>query len=252
MSQDQEDNKEIETNKDVLKHFRNAINNSRSVLTVDESREVMELSGIPINKSELAKSEDEAVEFAEQIGYPIVMKIVSPQVIHKTEVGGVIVNINSEQEVRDTYQELIRRTKEKKPEAEITGILLEEMINGTELIIGTTEDPQFGPMIMFGVGGIFVEVYKDVSFRLIPISTGDAKDMLGEIKGKALLQGVRGLPEADMEQLVKILMKVSNLIKTYPQIKEMDINPLIITKTGAIAADARIVLNGENEGEDKE
>jgi acyl-CoA synthetase (NDP forming) len=171
------------------------------------------------------------------------MKIVSPQVIHKTEVGGVRININSEDEVKKVYSELISGTKEKIPEAEITGVLLEEMISGTELIIGTTQDPQFGPMIMFGVGGIFVEVYKDVSFRLIPITNGDAKDMLKEIKGKALLSGVRGLPEADKEQLENILMKVSNLMSNFPEIKEMDINPLIITKKGAVAADARILLN---------
>ena len=129
------------------------------------------------------------------------------------------------------------------PEAEILGVSLEEMLRGTELIIGTTEDPQFGPMIMFGVGGIFVEVYKDVSFRLVPITPGDANDMLNEIKGKALLHGVRGLPEADIEQLSKILLSVSDLIESHPQIKEMDINPLIITNSGAMAADARILLN---------
>jgi acyl-CoA synthetase (NDP forming) len=232
-------------NDEVLRHFSSAIKNSHLVLTVDESRRVMELSGIPINKSGLAKTEDEAVNLASRIGYPLVMKMVSPQVIHKTEVGGVEVNINGEDEVRMIYNELIKRTKNKIPDAEITGILLEEMIHGTELIIGTTEDPQFGPMIMFGVGGIFVEVYKDVSFRLIPISKGDAQAMLNEIKGKALLTGVRGLPVADTDQLVNILIKVSDMVSTYPEIKEMDINPLIITKNGAIAADARIVLNDE-------
>ncbi len=226
----------------ISNYFSTAIENSKTILTVDEARKIIELSGIPINKSKLATSEDEAVRMASEIGFPVVMKIVSPQVIHKTEVGGVEVNINTETEVRKFYNELIARTKKKIPNAEITGILIEEMIQGTELIIGTTQDPQFGPMIMFGVGGIFVEVYKDVSFRLVPITTGDAQEMLNEIKGKALLTGVRGLPEADTEQLVNILMKVSDLIETYPVIKEMDINPLIITKSGAVAADARIIL----------
>lgn len=231
-----------ETNSKISKHFSSALQGSRSVLNLEESRKVMELSGIPLNKSKLAKSEDEAVNFANEIGYPLVMKIVSPQIIHKTEVGGVKVNITSEAEVRAVYNELISRTKEKVPEAEITGILLEEMVHGTEFIVGTTEDPQFGQMIMFGVGGIFVEVYKDVSFRLIPITRGDAMDMLKEIKGKALLQGVRGLPEADTEQLADILMNVSNLVTENPEIKEMDINPLMITNSGAKATDARILL----------
>jgi acyl-CoA synthetase (NDP forming) len=228
--------------KELTEQFTKAIEDSRLVLTLDESRRIMELSGIPTNKFGLAKSEGEAVKIASQIGYPVVLKIVSPQILHKTEVGGVEVNINSESELRTTYNNLLRRVTEKMPEAEITGVLVEEMVQGTEFIVGTTHDPQFGPMIMFGVGGIFVEVYKDVSFRLIPITDGDAEDMLKEIKGKALLQGVRGLPEADSEQIKKILVKISELIDKHPQIMEMDINPLMITQSGAIAADARIIL----------
>ena len=231
----------------IAEYFSGALSESKSVLTLEESRQVMEWSGIPVAKSALATTEDEAVKLAHDIGFPVVMKIVSPQVIHKTEVNGVRVNINSEDEVRQTYSNLISGTKEKVPEAKIDGVSVEEMVRGTELIIGTTEDPQFGHMIMFGVGGIFVEVYKDVSFRLIPITDGDAYDMLAEIKGKALLTGVRGLPKADTEQLANILMKVSNLIESHPEIKEMDINPLIITKSGAVAADARILLNPEDD-----
>jgi acetyl-CoA synthetase (ADP-forming) len=227
--------------------FAKAIEDSRTALTLDESRRVMENSGIPINKSGLATSEEDAVMIANEIGFPVVMKIVSPQVIHKTEVGGVRVNISSPEEVRKVYHEIIGGTKVKVPEAKIEGILIEEMVKGTEFIIGTTEDPQFGQMIMFGVGGIFVEVYKDVSFRLIPITNGDAFDMLNEIKGKALLNGVRGLPEADSKELVNILMKVSDLIDKNPEISEMDINPLIVTNTGAIAADARIILRNKKE-----
>ena len=118
------------------------------------------------------------------------------------------------------------------------------MANGTELIIGTTTDPQFGPMIMFGIGGIFVEVYKDVSFRLIPITPNDAKEMMGEIKGKALLEGIRGLPRADPDEVVDILLAVSKLIEENPDIDEMDINPLLLTERGIIAVDARIILRG--------
>jgi acetyl-CoA synthetase (ADP-forming) len=232
---------------EISNYLTEVMKDQRNVLTLEESRKVFEHWGIPVNKSSLATTVEEAVKQAGEIGFPVVMKIVSPQVIHKTEVGGVRVNVNSEDEVRKIYSELIDGTKQKMPEAEITGVLIEEMVKGTEFIIGTTEDPQFGQMIMFGVGGIFVEVYKDVSFRLIPITTGDAYDMLEEIKGKALLTGVRGLPEADSKQLVNILMKVSELVKNNPEIKEMDINPLMITNTGAVAADARILLNKKKE-----
>lgn len=224
-----------------------AIKGGKSILTVDESRKILALSGIPLNRSGLATSGIEAVKLANEIGYPIAMKIVSPQIIHKTEVGGVKINITSEDEIIRSYDEIITRAKEKIPDAEIKGILLEEMVHGPEFIIGTAVDPQFGHMIMFGIGGIFVEIYKDISFRLVPITPGDAKDMLNEIEGKPLLEGVRGLPKADSEQLVNILMKVSDLVSTYPVIQEMDINPLIATERGAIAVDVKIVLSQAQE-----
>jgi acyl-CoA synthetase (NDP forming) len=226
----------------ISKYIDTAVKRGKSVLTLEESRAVMELSGIPFNKSGLAKSEKEAVKQAVKIGFPLVMKIVSRQVIHKTEAGGVKVGISSVNEVQKGWKEIIKSVKKKVPDAEIDGILLEEMVNGTELIVGTTTDPQFGPMIMFGIGGIFVEVYKDVSFRLIPITSGDAKDMLNEIKGKPILEGIRGLPVADPEKLVNVLMSASELVHKYPMIAEMDINPLIITERGPVAVDARIVL----------
>ena len=219
-----------------------ALNSGKKVFNLEESREIMELAGIPFNKCGMATNADEAVKLANNIGYPMVMKIVSPQVIHKTEVGGVRVNIASENEVRDTFEDIVKGVMEKVPEAEINGILMEEMASGTELIVGTTTDTQFGPMIMFGIGGIFVEVYKDVSFRLIPINPGDALEMMGEIKGKALLTGIRGLPGAKPEELVDILVKVSKLIEDNPEIDEMDINPLLITPKGVMAVDARVLL----------
>jgi acyl-CoA synthetase (NDP forming) len=166
-------------------------------------------------------------------------------------VGGVKVNIGSDDELKKAFDDIINGTKAKIPDAEIEGILLEEMVKGPELIIGTTIDPQFGPMIMFGIGGIFVEVYKDVSFRLVPITPGDAKDMLEEIKGKALLTGVRGLPAADTDQLVDILIKISEFISSYPEVAEMDLNPLIVSEKGIKAVDARIILKKEDEIRDK-
>jgi acyl-CoA synthetase (NDP forming) len=232
----------LENQEIIAGEIADAITGGKDVLNLKECRKMMELDGIPFNKSGLATSVDEALTMVKDIPYPVVMKIVSPQVIHKTEVGGVKVNINTDEELRKAYDDIISGTKEKVPDAEIKGILIEEMVKGPELIIGTTEDPQFGPMIMFGIGGIFVEVYKDVSFRLIPISPGDARDMLSEIRGKALLEGVRGLPGADTEELVNILLTISEFVDKNPQVKEMDLNPLIATERGVLAVDARIIL----------
>jgi acyl-CoA synthetase (NDP forming) len=203
----------------------------------------MEMSGIPFNKSGFATTEDEAVKVAEDIGYPVVLKIVSPQVVHKTESGGVKIGIEDEKDLRKAYNDIMTSVKEKVPDADIKGISIDEMVKGTELIIGTTMDPQFGHMIMFGIGGIFVEIYEDVSFRLVPITAGDAMDMLDEIKGRPLLEGARGLPKADDKQLVDILLKVSELVEKHPDIQEMDLNPLMITERGVLAVDARVILN---------
>ncbi len=211
-------------------------------LDLEESREIMELAGIPFNKAGLAATEEDAVKLAGEIGYPLVMKIVSPQVIHKTDVGGVKVGMSSEQEVVKAFSEILESVKSHKPDAEIVGIMMEEMVKGSEFIIGTTNDSQFGPMIMFGVGGVYVEVYKDVSFRLIPITKPDALEMLTELKGRSILEGVRGMPKADPDQLAEILMNVSKLVAENELIAEMDINPLMVTKRGAIAVDARIIL----------
>ncbi len=232
-----------DTNDDISEHISTAIESGKSVLTLEESRKIMELSGIPFNRSGLATSEEEAVKLANEIGYPVVLKVVSPQVIHKTEAGGVKMGIDSDEEIRKAYNDIISSIKEKVPDAEIDGISVDEMVCGTELIIGTSVDPQFGHMIMFGIGGIFVEIYKDVSFRLVPITPGDARDMLKEIKGKPLLEGARGRPKVDEKQLVDVLVKVSDLVSTFPKIREMDINPLIITEDGLVAVDARIVLD---------
>lgn len=228
-----------------------ALESGKTVLNLEESRDMMARAGIPFNKSGLADSVDKALELAKTIEYPLVMKIVSPQIIHKTEVGGVRVGIENDEQLKKAYDEIIASAKKHVPDAEIKGILLEEMVKGTELIIGTTTDPQFGPMIMFGIGGIFVEVYKDVSFRLIPITPGDARDMLEEIRGKALFRGVRGLPAADTNQLVEILTSISNFVNSHPEIKEMDLNPLLVTEKGIVAVDARIILKEKDDIRDK-
>jgi acyl-CoA synthetase (NDP forming) len=235
----------------ISEHISSAIKNGKSILNPEESRNLMELVGIPFNKSELATSEEEAVELANQIGYPVVMKIVSPQIVHKTEVGGVKLDLENPDEVKKAYNDIYINILEKVPNADIKGISVDKMLKGTELIIGTTIDPQFGQMIMFGIGGIYVEIYQDVSFRLVPINSGDAKDMLMEIKGRPLLEGARGRPKADEKQLVDILIKVSDFVNSNPDIQEMDLNPLLITNDGIIAVDARVILKKPGEPANK-
>jgi acetyltransferase len=232
-------------NEKISNYISSAIKEGKSILTLEEARWIMELSGIPFNKSGFAESEDEAVALANEMGYPIAMKIVSQQIVHKTESGGVKLGIDSEEELRKAYKDIMKSVKENEPDAEIEGMSVDEMVIGTELIIGTTVDPQFGHMIMFGIGGIFVEIYEDVSFRLIPISRGDAKEMLHEIKGKPLLDGARGRPKVDEKQMIDILMTISELVSAYPDIQEMDLNPLMATEKGVVAVDARLILKGK-------
>ena len=235
----------------ISQYISAAIKDGKSILTLEEAREIMELSGIPFNKSGFAESEDEAVALANEMGYPVAIKIVSPQIVHKTESGGVKLGIDSEEDLRKAYKDIMKSVKEKEPNAEIQGMSVDEMVKGTELIIGTTVDSQFGHMIMFGIGGIFVEIYEDVSFRLIPITPGDAKEMLHEIKGKPLLDGARGRPKVSEKQMIDILMTVSELVNSHPAIQEMDLNPLMATEKGVVAVDARLILKGKEKPENQ-
>jgi acyl-CoA synthetase (NDP forming) len=216
---------------------------SRNFLFEHEAKMLCSLYGIPITKIEVAKTEDAAVAAAKQIGYPIVLKIVSPQVLHKSDAGGVIVGVNDEKGIREGYQKIVSNIKKNVPAAVIEGILVQEMApKGTEIIIGSTVDPTFGPTIMFGLGGIFVEILKDVSFRLAPITKEDAWDMLEEIKAKKILDGARGMPKADKETIVNTLLAVSKMLTECPEIKELDMNPILVYEKGARAVDARVIL----------
>jgi acetyl-CoA synthetase (ADP-forming) len=223
--------------------FQAAKAENRNFLFEHEAKMLCSLYGVPITKIEVAKTEDAAVEAAKKIGFPIVIKIVSPQVLHKSDAGGVIVGINDEKGIREGYQKIIANIKKNVPSAVIEGILVQEMApKGTEIIIGSTVDPTFGPTIMFGLGGIFVEILKDVSFRLAPITKDDAWEMLDEIKAKKILDGARGMPKADKETIVSTLLAVSKMLTECPEIKELDMNPIIVYEKGARAVDARIIL----------
>lgn len=212
-----------------------------------EARDIMLAYGLKIPRSEIAKTPDEAVTLASGFGYPVVLKIASPDILHKTDVGGVKVGLDSASEVRDAFELMVYRAQRYVPEARIWGCLVQEMAppGGLEVLVGMNRDPQFGPLVTFGLGGIYVETLKDVTFRLAPFSIQDAENMLGEIRAHALLDGVRGLPPADKAAIVDCLLRIGQLVQDFPEIAELDINPLMVYSTGqgALAIDMRLVLN---------
>ena len=218
----------------------------RLTLGDTEARAVAEAYGLRVPKSRLATHADEAVRFAEEIGYPVVMKIASPDILHKSDIGGIRVGVSGAADVRDAFDLLVYRATRYMPDAQIWGVQVQEMISGArEIIIGVSRDPQFGPMIMFGLGGIYVEVLKDVTFRIAPLSPLEAREMVGEIRSYHLLQGVRGERPADIDAIVDSILRVSQLVSDFPEIVELDVNPLLVREAGAGAAavDMRLVLS---------
>ena len=208
-----------------------------------EAKELLREYKIPVPDFKLIKNEEEISKIREAIGYPIVMKIVSPDIIHKSDAGGVKVGIKNEEEANIAYQDIIYSVKKYKREAKITGVITYKIIpQATEIIIGMMKDPHFGPVAMFGLGGIFVEVLKDVSFRIIPLEERDAQEMIAEIKGYKILKGVRGEAPKDIEAIKNLLMKVSQLTMENPEIKEIDLNPVFVFEKGLQVVDARMIL----------
>jgi acyl-CoA synthetase (NDP forming) len=215
----------------------------RSILTEFESKRILKQAGIPIVETKLAKTQKEAVSSSQKMGFPVALKIISPDVIHKSDSGGVKLSLNNVTEVKKAYDEILKKVKKQSPNAIIHGVSVQKMVRpGTEVIIGTSKDPQFGPVIMFGLGGVFVELLKDVSFRVIPVERRDAQEMIEEIKGYPLLQGYRGKEPASISALVEIILKISKLIEETPEIKELELNPLFAYRNKAVAVDARIIL----------
>jgi len=211
-----------------------------------EARAILEAYGIPVPRSQLAQTPEEAAEIARQIGYPVAMKIASPDILHKTDIGGVRLNIQNDEEVRNYFDLLIYRTMRYMAEAEIWGCLVQDMVSGgREVILGMNRDPQFGPLLMFGLGGIYVEVLRDVTFRLAPLSREDAEEMVAEIRGYPLLRGVRGQRAADIEGIIDTLLRISQLVTDFPEVVELDINPLLVRDEGqgVVGIDMRLVLS---------
>jgi acetyltransferase len=220
----------------------------RKFLPEPEAHAVLEAYGFPILRSKMVRDAAEAVAAACEIGFPVVLKIVSPDIVHKVDVGGVRLNLESETEVRDAYAELLQQVTSAKNDVEIWGVLVQEMVRGgKETILGMKRDPHFGALLMFGLGGIYVEVLKDVTFRIAPIRELGAKNMIENIKGIKLLMGYRGEPASDLDAIAESLLRLSQLVTDFPEIEEMDINPLIVLPagSGARVVDARILIADE-------
>ena len=227
----------------IMDVFKSSKKKNQEFLGYEESRKVLADIGIPFNKTMLVTSINELEQACKEIGFPVVLKIVSPDISHKTEIGGVKIGIQTLKEAKAAYNGMIQAAKKHFPDAKIDGVMVEEQISGSELFVGVTKDPQFGHLIAFGMGGIFVEVYKDVSFRLIPIEVSDAKQMIHEIRGRKIFEGYRGRPKVDETELIDVLLKVSKFITEYPMVREMDINPLMVTHSGIKAIDARVIVD---------
>lgn len=232
--------------KDVLERAKK---DGRYAIGDSEAWEILKAYGLSIPKSVLAKTPQEAIEIAAEIGYPVVLKIASPDILHKTDVGGVKVGLETPDQLLDAFDLMIYRTERFLPEAQIWGCQVQEMAppGGLEVLIGMNRDPQFGPLVTFGLGGIYVEALKDVTFRVAPFTRLEAEAMLDEIRSKALLEGVRGKPPVDKEAIVDTLLRMGQLVQEFPEIAEFDINPLIVypKDQGAIAIDMRLVLSSE-------
>jgi acetyltransferase len=225
--------------------LRNAAFEDREVLTEDEAKRVLKYYNFPVVKTQVANNVDEAVAYSQQMGYPVVMKILSPQIIHKSDVGGVILNIRDAAEVREAFDKLIQRATAHNPNAQIIGATVQPMVQkrGYEVIIGGKTDPIFGPVVLFGMGGVGVELFKDYAMGLPPLNTTLIRRMMEETKIYKLLKGYRGAPPANIHKLEQTLLLFSQLLVDFPQIKEIDINPLLINEKEACVLDARIVID---------
>ena len=227
--------------------MRKAARENHEILTEVEAKQLLEYYDVPIVKTLVARTVDEAAASASQIGYPVVLKILSPQVVHKTDAGGVALDINSEAELREAFDNVVNCTKEYNPEAEIRGVTVQPMVKkgGYEIILGAKTDPLFGPIILFGMGGVGVELFKDVAIGLPPLNQTLARRIMEETKVYQLLKGYRNVPPANLKLLEEIMVRFSQMLVDFPQLKEVDINPLFVNEREALTLDARVVIDKE-------
>ena len=229
----------MDTNEIVLK----ARGQGRTTLTEIESKELISGVGITTVETRLTRSQKSAIAISKEMGFPVVLKLVSPDITHKSDVGGVRVGLTNGSQVGRAYREIMAAAKQSNPRAQVEGVAVQSMIAaGVEVIIGMSKDSQFGPVMMFGLGGILVELLKDVSFRVVPLNRRDASEMIREVKGYPLLDGFRGQEPVNIALLEEMILKVSDFAERNPEIKELDLNPVIVSKDSAVAVDARIVL----------
>jgi acyl-CoA synthetase (NDP forming) len=216
---------------------------SRTLLTEIESKDLLREAGIPTIETALASSGEEAISHSKKLGFPVVLKIVAPEISHKSDIGGVKLGLKTTKQVERAYDEILSTVRQRHPKAIIEGVSLQRMARpGLEVIIGMTKDAQFGPVLMFGLGGVLVEVLKDVSFRIVPLEKRDAREMIQEIKGYPLLTGYRGGEPVSISNLEDLLLKVSGFVERHPEVKEIDLNPIFAYADGAVAVDARVLL----------
>ncbi len=238
--------KQFDVKKEKVKNIIDeALNSDKIHLSPDEVRTILEVYGFKFPASELAKDENEAANMAIQIGFPVALKIASPDIIHKSDAGGVVLGLENEDEVKDGYNKIISEVSRRVPEAKIDGITVQAMVEGgRETILGMSLDPNFGPLIMFGLGGIYVEVLKDVTFRIAPITDLDASEMVKSIKSYPLLLGIRGEEPVDIESIEEYIQRLSRLVEDFPEIEELDVNPLVVFEKGKCCnvVDARMKI----------
>jgi acyl-CoA synthetase (NDP forming) len=215
----------------------------RTLLTEIESKELLKNAGLHVVDTRLATSKEESISIAGQIGFPVALKVISPEITHKTDAGGVKLNLFTPEQVGKAYDDIVMSAKQYNPSAVIRGVSVQKMSPpGIEVIMGMSRDPQFGPVLMFGLGGILVEILKDVSFRIVPLTPRDAREMVREIKGYPLLMGYRGQAAADTAKLEGMLLKISAFMENAPDIQELDLNPVFAYADDVIAVDARVIL----------
>lgn len=222
-----------------------ALAEQRTMLSEEEAKQVLKIYGIPVNKTATAQSEEEALQLAEYMGFPVAMKVLSPDISHKSDVGGVRLNLSSPSQVQQAFSEMMDAIRYRMPEARVLGVTIGEMVQGDrEVFVGMNRDPQFGPVLLFGLGGIFIETIKDISYELAPVNHSRARDMIERVKTFPILAGIRGKPPANIDALADILVRVSRLAEDLERVKSLDINPIILEGFRAVAVDARIELAG--------
>ena len=235
----------VETSKNskVEKIVEKILASGRNAALPDESLAMVKLFGIAVTDYALVKTAEEAVEVSKEIGFPLVLKIVSQDVLHKSDIGGVVINLNNVEEVERNYNKVLENLKRIVPNARIGGVLIQKQLpEAVHLIVGGVYDEQFGPAVMFGLGGVFVELFKDVSFRIAPVTETEAMEMIKEIKAYPVLSGYRGSKKLDIEQVTKTIVNISELITNISTIKEVELNPLFAYEKSVKAIDARVIL----------